>query len=108
MRLNPLALAIVLTLSACAKTAVHEEAATADDLKDAPGAVAEPVEMESADTASVTFAEPKGELDKIAVVGGAQQAGVAAGRRDPAAAKAASSANERAKTRQQVQGLLAY
>jgi Ca-activated chloride channel family protein len=108
MRLSPLALAIVLSLAACAKTAVHEEAATADDLKDAPASAAEPVEMESADAASVTFAEPKGELDKVAVVGGAQQAGVAAGRRDLAAAKAATSANERARMRQVAQGSLAY
>src|SRR3954470_3266805 len=103
MGLSPLALAIVLPLTACAKTAVHEESATGDDLKSAPTGAISPVDAESEDAAAAVLDEPKDELDKVAVAGGAQQAGVAAGRRDLAAATAAVSANEQVKMRQEAQ-----
>jgi Ca-activated chloride channel family protein len=79
MRLSPLAIAIVLCLSACNKTAVtREEANPIDDEGNAVAILSPPPEAEAAADASAS-------LDKISVVGGAANA--QAGRRDAEAAK---------------------
>jgi Ca-activated chloride channel family protein len=84
MRPSPLAIAIVLCLSACSKSAVtREEAVPIDDEPgNAVAAIALPVE---ADMAADAAAEPGSSLDKVAVVGAAAKA--QAGRRDAEAAK---------------------